>query len=63
MLLVVVVAISSNVDLTYSAKKSIRHAVERAKMAPRKRKQLAEKSARETVLGPNTRLAPIFGRT
>ena len=31
--LVVLVAIYSNVDLTYSAKKFIRHAVERAKMA------------------------------
>ena len=36
MQLVVIVAIYSNVDLTYPAKKLIRHAVERAKTARRK---------------------------
>ena len=51
------IAISSNVDLTYFAK---RHAIERTKMAPRKRKQLEKVCARNCI---NTRLASLFSRT
>ena len=41
------IAISSNVDLTYFAN---RHAVERMKMAPRKRKQLEKVCARNVLI-------------
>ena len=51
------IAISSNVDLTYFAN---RHAIERTKMAPRKRKQLEKVCARNCI---NTRVASLFSRT
>ena len=51
------IAISSNVDLTYFAN---RHAVERTKMALRKRKQPEKVCARNCI---NTRVASLFSRT